>query len=250
MSIVEQLKNGLIVSCQAFPGWPFYGSEYMQKMAVAAQEGGAAGIRACWPDYIRLIKQAVPLPVVGINKIAHGTPTAADVIITPSFEAAAEIIEAGSDIVALDCTARGRSWDDVHKLVSDIKKHYPDIPLMADISTAEEGIMAAKMGVDIVSTTLSGYTNTSLGITEEEARTMTKYPEGMEPPPDFALIEALRQQTDLYINAEGRFWETGQVQQAFRCGADMVTVGTAITAPQLITRRFVKAIGEIQRGNG
>ena len=180
--------------------------------------------------------------MVGVNKVFNGKPTAADVIITPTFEAAAEIIEAGSDIVGLDCTARGRSWDDVHKIVSDIKKFYPHVPIMADISTAEEETMAAQMGVDSVSTTLSGYTYTSLGMTEEESRSLTHYPAGQEPPPDFELIETLRRQTDVYINAEGRFWEPDEVRQAFRRGADMVTVGTAITAPHLITKRFVDAI--------
>ena len=243
--LLERLKNGLIVSCQAFPGWPFFGAEHMQRMAVAAQEGGAAGIRACWPDNVRLIKQAASLPVIGINKVFQGKPSAADVVITPNFEAAAEIIEAGCDILGMDCTARGRSWDDVHTIINTIQNHYPHIPIMADISTAEEGKMAAQMGVTILSTTLSGYTNTSLGITEEQARSLTHYPDGKEPLPDFELIKILRQNTDLCINAEGRFWEIQQLQEAFRCGADMVTVGTAITAPQLITKRFVNAIREI-----
>lgn len=244
-ALLETLKGGLIVSCQASPGWPFFGSENMQKMAVAAQMGGAAGIRACWPDNIKMIKQAVNLPVIGVNKIIKGKPTAADVIITPTFEAAAEIIEAGCDILGIDCTARGRSWDDVGMLLEKIKKHYPRIPIMADISTLEEGLRAAGFGAHILSTTLSGYTNTSLGLTEEEARGLTQYQEGQEPPPDLELVEQLRERTDLYINAEGRFWEIEQVKKAFKCGADMITVGTAITAPQLITKRFVNAIAEV-----
>jgi len=240
--IVEKLKNGLIVSCQASPGWPFFGAGNMQNMAIAAQQGGAAGIRACWSDDIKGIKQVVSLPVVGVNKIFKGVPTAADVVITPTFEAAAEIIEAGCDILGIDCTARGRSVDDVHRLLSEIRKHYPGVPIMADISTTEEGVIAAQMGVDIVSTTLSGYTNTSLGITGDEARALTGYSRGEELPPDFRLIEELRRLTDVYINAEGRFWEVGQALQAFDCGADMITIGTAITAPQLITKRFTSAI--------
>ena len=236
------LTKGLIVSCQASPGWPLYGSEHMQRMAVAAQQGGAVGIRACWPDNIRKIKEAVTLPVIGVNKVVKGRPTAADIIITPSFEAAAEIIEAGCDILGMDCTARGRTWDDVGRLLEDIRAHYPDIPIMADISTLEEGLTAARLGVHILSTTLSGYTNTSLGLTEEEARGLTHYPEGQEPPPDLELIRRLRERTALPINAEGRFWEVEQVRQALRNGADFVTVGTAITAPQLITKRFADAI--------
>jgi len=244
-TVLEKLKNGLIVSCQASPGWPFFGVEYMQKMAIAAQEGGAAGIRACWPDNIRGVKQAVTLPVIGVNKVFSGVPTAADVVITPTFEAAAAIIEAGCDIVALDCTVRGRSRDDLYKIIDDIRKHYPGVPIMADISTVDEGLLADELGVDILSTTLSGYTNTSLGITEDEARNLTRYPGGAEPPPDIDLIRQLRKRSNLLINAEGRFWEPEQMQQAFLAGADMVTIGSAITAPQLITKRFVNAIGEI-----
>jgi len=239
------MKKGLIVSCQASPGWPFYGSPYMQRMAVAAQQGGAVGIRACWPDDIRAVKQVVQLPVIGVNKVYRNRPTAADVIITPTLESAIEIVEAGCDILGIDCTARGRSWDDVAQLLDNIRAFYPDIPIMADISTLEEGLMAAQMGVQFLSTTLSGYTNTSLGLTEEEARKHTSYPEGNEPPPDLDLIVRLRESTSLLINAEGRFWTTEQVCQAFRNGADYVTIGTAITAPQLITKRFVDAIREV-----
>lgn len=246
--IVKQLCNGLIVSCQASPGWPFFGPDSMQRMAVAAKQGGAAGIRACWAADIRAVKQAVDIPVVGVNKIiGERMPTAADVIITPTFDAAAEIIEAGCDILGIDCTARGRSYDDVARLLEEIRRHYPAIVIMADISTLEEGVTAAKMGVDIVSTTLSGYTNTSLNLSEEEARGLSKYPEGEEPPPDFDLISALRQAVDIPINAEGRIWEAEQLRQAFACGADMVTVGTAITAPQLITKRFAAAIPKAER---
>ena len=239
------MNKGLIVSCQASPGWPFYGSTYMQRMALAAQQGGAVGIRACWPDDVRAVKEAVDLPVIGVNKVYRDRPTAADVIITPTLKSAVEIIEAGCDILGIDCTARGRSWDDVARLLDSIRALYPGLPIMADISTFEEGIKAAQLGVQYLSTTLSGYTNTSLGLTEEEARQHTSYPEGSEPPPDLDLITMLRSNTSLPINAEGRFWTTEQVCQAFRNGADYVTIGTAITAPQLITRRFVDAIREV-----
>jgi len=245
--ILEKLKNGLIVSCQASPGWPLYGSENMQKMAVAAEVGGAAGIRACWPSDIKAVKEVCNLPLIGVNKIYKNIPpTAADITITPTYEAAVAIIEAGCDIVGIDCTIRGRSYQDLAEIIEALKKNYPHIPIMGDLSTLEEGLMAAELGVDILSTTLSGYTNTSLGISEEEARNLSSYPEGQEPPPDFELIRQLRQKTDKLINAEGRFWEIADVKEAFRCGTDMITIGSAITAPQLITKRFAYAIKEEQ----
>ena len=245
---LEKLKKGLIVSCQASPGWPFYGSEYMVKMAIAAKEGGAVALRANGTADIIAIKQAVNLPVIGVNKIYNEPPTAFSVNITPSFAAAAEIIEAGCDILALDTTIRGRSRQDVKDIIDAIRSHYPEVPIMADISTLEEALLAAELGVDIISTTLSGYTNTSLGVSEEEGKLLSQYPAGAEPPPDYQLIKDIRAKTTILINSEGRFWEVAQAREAFRCGTDMITIGSAITAPQKITKRFYDALKEVNNG--
>ena len=119
---LDKLRNGLIVSCQASIGWPLYGSEYMVQMAIAAKEGGAIAVRANEPTDIKAIKQAVDLPVIGVNKIYLKPPTVADVCITPTFKAAKEIIEAGCDILAMDSTARGRGYKEVQVIVDEIKK--------------------------------------------------------------------------------------------------------------------------------
>ena len=245
---LSRLKNGLIVSCQASPGWPLYGSEYMVRMAIAAKEGGAVALRANGTEDIIAIKQAVDLPVIGVNKVYKEPPTAFSVNITPNYATATAIIEAGCDIVALDTTARGRSWQDVKDIIAEIRKNYPEVPIMADLSTLEEALMAAEMGVDIISTTLSGYTNTSLGVSEAEGKLLSQYPAGAEPPPDYQLIRDIRAHTKVLINAEGRFWEIAQAQEAFRCGADMITVGSAITAPQKTTKRFYDALKEVHNG--
>ena len=118
---------------------------------------------------------------------------------------------------------------------------------MADLSTVEEGLMAAKMGFDILSTTLSGYTYTSLGISEEEGSKLPLFSAEDQLQPDYKLIRELKEKTGLLINAEGRFWEIAQAQEAFRCGADMITIGSAITAPQKITKRFFKALSEVKK---
>ena len=246
-TILETLQNKLIVSCQAFPGSPLYGADYMQKMAMCAIKGGAAGIRACWEDNVRSIREITDLPIIGINKaLSHTPPTINDVIITPTFESAAEVIEAGCDIVGLDCTPRGRTYDDVAEIIDQIKKHYPDVLILADISTLEEGIMSEQMGVDIVSTTLSGYTVESLKVynvefTDKGELLSSKNLKKLKNP-DINLVKRLREKIKIKINAEGRYAETKQVIKAMCTGADMITIGSAITMPEKITAKFVDAI--------
>ena len=43
---MEELRHKLIVSCQALPDEPLHSDFIMARMAVAAEEGGASGIRA------------------------------------------------------------------------------------------------------------------------------------------------------------------------------------------------------------
>lgn len=228
--IIDSIKNKLIVSCQAYEDTPLYGADYMQKMAMCAIMGGASGIRACWADNIKSIREITNLPIIGINKvIKKNFDPINDICITPDFESAAEVIEAGADILALDCTPRNRSYDDIYKLIQQIKKSYPGILIMADISTLEEGIESEKMGVDIVSTTLSGYTSYSRRKGDE---------------PDYALVKELKSHVKVPVNAEGRIWEVGQLIKTLESGADMVTIGTAITRPNIITNRFVEALNK------
>ena len=228
--VIKKLQNKLIVSCQAYEDSPLYGVDYMRQMALCAEKGGASGIRACWADNVREIRKVTKLPIIGINKVIHdGFNPVLDVCITPSFEAAAEIIEAGADIIALDGTPRGRSFDDVNRIIEKIRKYYPQVLVMADISTTEEGIQAEAMGVDIVSTTLAGYTEYS----------RTHY---VSDAPDYNIVRELKATIKKPVNAEGRIWEVGQFKKIWDAGADMVTIGTAITRPELITARFVQAI--------
>ena len=226
-NIIEKLRGKLIVSCQAYEDSPLYGSDIMARMAKAAEIGGAAGIRACWPEDILAIKKVTSLPIVGINKVITArTNPLSDVIITPDFDAAAAICDTGVEILGLDCTPRNRTYKDIAALIWKIKEAYPEILIMADISTLEEGIQAARNGADIVSTTLAGYTPYS---TQQEG-------------PDLKLVEQLAKAVDKPINAEGRYWTPEEVLEAYERGAWCVTVGSAITRPELITERFTKAI--------
>lgn len=221
-NVVESLKGGLIVSCQAPEGTPLHGSSIMAAMARAAEIGGAVGIRADGPSDIRAIKQAVNLPVIGINKIGRSD---SEPYITPTVEAAREIVQAGADIVALDATLRPRLTGlTAAELISQVKAL--GVPVMADISTFEEGVAAAAAGADIVATTMSGY---------------TPYSPKMEGP-DFALVEALIKAVKCPVITEGRVWTPEEARRALRLGAHAVVVGTAITRPHVVTERFVKGM--------
>lgn len=231
--LLNKLKNRLIVSCQAFENEPLHGSDTMAKMAIAAKMGGAVALRGCWPNDIKAMKAATNLPIVGIYKVMdENTDVSKDIIITPTFETAKAIYDAGADIIALDCTKR-RSSLETEKLIYKIKTEL-DIMIMADISTLEEGINAAKFGADIISTTLSGYTSYSTQSNE----------------PDFKLIQELVENIDNPINAEGRYWEPEQMIKAFEYGAWTITIGSAITRPELITKRFTDRLKQYNKSIG
>lgn len=226
--IVEKLLGGLIISCQAYEDTPLYGADNMARFARCAAMGGADGIRACWPQDIRAIRAAVDLPIIGINKYMGAGDQATTVFITPTFESAAEVIEAGADILALDCTIRpSRGKEALYELLSRIHRAYPEVPVMADLATLEEARFAEETGfVDIISSTLSGYTAQSAGHCTDG--------------PDTNTIRSFKAAVKLPVNAEGRIWELADLRAVIDAGADIVTIGTAVTRPHLITERFVK----------
>src|SRR5689334_24601732 len=101
MDAVKAIAHQLIVSCQAGPEEVLHGSVYMVGMARAAKAGGAGGLRVNGAEDIAAVRKAVDLPIIGIEKQKHPQY---GVLITPDFEAARRIAEAGADIIALDGT--------------------------------------------------------------------------------------------------------------------------------------------------
>ncbi len=222
-AIVEKLLGKIIISCQAYEDTPLFGSENMKIMAQSALLGGASGIRACWPQDVRAIRELGDFPIIGINKIFNPNLDTKDYIfITPTLELASEVIEAGADIVALDCTIRPfRDKEALYKLLKSIKEKHPEIAIMADIRTIEEGVFVAETGlVDIVATTLSSSAMD-------------------EPKVDDELVKELKKRINVPINAEGAIWDLYDLQKVIEAGADMITIGTAVTRPHLVTERFV-----------
>ncbi|CAH0121799.1 MULTISPECIES: N-acetylmannosamine-6-phosphate 2-epimerase [unclassified Paenibacillus] len=214
-------RKGLIVSCQALADEPLHGGDTMAKMAVAAEQSGAVGIRANGVEDIRRIKAAVGLPVIGLIK--RDVP-GSDVFITPTADEVEAVLNAGADIVAMDVTDREDRLERAKELIR--LAHRYGAGVMADVSTLEEGLAAEKLGADMIGTTLSGYTPYS--------------PSGEEP--DFRLINELSLRVRVPVIAEGRIWSPEQAAQAMAAGADYVVVGSAITRPQLIIARYVREL--------
>ncbi|WP_256222385.1 MULTISPECIES: N-acetylmannosamine-6-phosphate 2-epimerase [Paenibacillus] len=216
--VLEKLHLGLIVSCQALADEPLHGAAMMARMAAAAEEGGAAGIRANGAADVRAIKQTVSLPVIGIVK--RNYPDSA-VYITPTLREIDELLEAGADIIAFDATRQSRPENYTLEQITAYLNANKAVS-MADISILEEALYAESLGVSCVSTTLSGYT------------TYSRQQEG----PNLELLEMSAQQLKIPVIAEGRISKPSQVEEALDLGAYAVVVGSAITRPQLITRQF------------
>lgn len=198
----------------------------MARMARAAYEGGAVGIRANGGEDIAAIRREVPLPIIGLVKRHYpGSP----IFITPTLQEVAEVVEAGADLVAIDATARVRPDHlTFAELIGKIRARW-EIPVVADVSSPEEAVEALAAGADIVATTLVGYT--------DETASLAPY----EPPLDQirAIIEAVRPHP---VIAEGRVWEPADARRCLEWGALAVVVGSAITRPQVITARFVEGL--------
>lgn len=224
--ILRKIKGQLIVSCQALPNEPLYVEEksIMYLMARAAKEAGSPCIRTSSIRDVIAIKEETQLPVIGIIKIFY---EGYDSYITPTMKEIDELYSADTDIIALDCTMRKRGDGyQINNFIKAIKHKYPDIVLMADISTYEEGVNAWKCGVDLIGTTLSGYTDYSLKT------------DG----PDFALVKRLASDIDIPIIGEGKVHSPKDAVQMLDAGAYAVVVGGAITRPLEITARFISAI--------
>ena len=208
--ILEKLKGNLIVSCQALEGEPLYQEDYsvMPLMARAAKRGGACAIRTNSVRDVALIKEETNLPIIGIIK--------------KQYEGFEQYITVTMDEVD-QLVGDGRS---VKEFIQAIKDKYPELLLMADISTYEEGVYAYESGVDFVGTTLSGYTSYSM-------------PSGG---PDYELVEKLAQTIKVPVIAEGKIHYPEQAAKMLEIGAFSVVVGGAITRPLEITKRFVDAL--------
>lgn len=222
----ERIKGRLIVSCQAGPGEPLYVEEksIMYLMARAAKQAGTPAIRTSSIRDVTAIKEETGLPVIGLIKIWY---EGYESYITPTMKEVDELVAAETDVIALDCTNRKRGdGKNICEFIAEVRTKYPDAILMADVSTYEEGVTAWKLGMDIVGTTMSGYTDYS--------------PKSDEP--DYELVRRLSEKLDIPVIGEGRIRSPKQAVQMLDAGAFAVVVGGAITRPLEIAARFIQAV--------
>lgn len=223
---VESVHKKLIVSCQALPHEPLHSSYIMGRMAVAAKEGGAAGIRANTREDIAEIRKQVDLPVIGIVKRDYPDSS---VFITPTMKEVEELVETGTEIIAVDATCRvrpeGKTLDEFYR---EVRAAWPEQLLMADCSTLEEALHADELGFDFIGTTLVGYTEESRELRIEDN--------------DFELFREILSRVSHRVIAEGNIDTPEKVRRVMDLGVYSVVVGSAITRPQLITRTFVDAL--------
>lgn len=224
MEIIEKIKNQIIVSVQAMPDEPLYKEECMVAMMQSVVAGGAGALRLAGARDVKNAKNLFDIPIIGLTKPDKLPDNWQEVVyITPSVDDAKSLIDAGADIIAFDGTSRPHTKSSLKEIIDFIKSN--NKLAMADIATLEEGMNCEGLGVSILSTTLSGYTMESKIDSNE---------------PDFVLLEQLVANTKLPVVLEGRIWEPWQVKRAFDLGAHCVVIGSAITRPQLITKRFLE----------
>ncbi|HLS14797.1 MAG TPA: N-acetylmannosamine-6-phosphate 2-epimerase [Beutenbergiaceae bacterium] len=219
--VIEAIRGGLIVSCQAYPGEPMRDPGTTAQVARSVVAGGAVAVRTQGLADIRAVHQAVDVPVIGIWK--DGSE---GVFITPTLEHAQAVADAGAHVVALDGTTRPRPDGlTLAQTVRGLRQHH-QVVVMADCGSVPDALAAQQAGVDLIGTTLAGYTG---------ARAKTAGP-------DLAFISELLRQCQLPVVAEGRVHTTQQAAAAMDRGAFAVCVGTAITHPSTITSWFREAI--------
>jgi len=216
------IPRGLIVSCQAYAGEPLFGADIMAAYARAAEVGGAVAVHAGLTADLAMIRERVPLPLIGMHKGAYSRTAP---YITTTFEQARAVAEAGADVIEIDGTLRPREIalkDLIDFIHDELKK-----PVLAGVSCLEDAAYAQALGADALSTFLAGYT--------AHGRPMTDGP-------DIEFVVQVAERTALPVVSEGRFKTPAEMALAMQAGAHAVLVAAAIARPQDITRRFVAAL--------
>lgn len=218
MTYLRDLPRGIIISCQLEPGDPIQDVCFVVSMAKASVHAGAVAIRTNDAVHVKAVREVVDVPIIGLVKDRRYKA-----FITPTFEHAREVIEAGADFIAIDSTRRERPVE-LETLFKRIRESFPHVGIIADIADEEDARSILCLKPDFIATTLSGYTSYTTHIAL----------------PNTDLVRELSSKIDVPIIAEGGYATTEQVSQAFKSGAYAVVIGTAITRPWLTIKKFVE----------
>ena len=225
--LLEKFKGNLIVSCQVFDDEPLNNTIAIGLVAKSVVEGGAKALRLCQKDHIRQIMTITDLPMMGLIKQEYDN---SEVFITPTFKEVDDLIEIGIKCIATDATNRKRPKQSLEEIISYIRSKDKDILIMADCATIEDIIRADKLDFDLMGTTLRGATKESKGMDNISN--------------NYEFIRECLRVTKKPIIAEGGIWEPYQVKELLELGSYAVVVGSAITRPKDITRKFIKYLEE------
>lgn len=223
----DLIPRGIIVSCQLEPTEPLHTPQHCALFAQAAEAGGASGVRAEGVQNIQEIRATTRIPLIGCIRDSYADGW---MLVTPDMAAVEKLVRVGVDVVAMDATLRTRpNGLDGARFLADVRKRYPDLVILADISTFEEGVRAADVGASALSTVLCG-------------RTKETYEQSLAASPNVDMIYRLATTLRTPVLAEGFIWNTAEAATAIESGAYGVVVGGAITRPRVLTQLFVNAV--------
>ncbi|SFB87568.1 N-acylglucosamine-6-phosphate 2-epimerase [Brevinema andersonii] len=225
MNVLDSLKGGLVVSCQALPHEPLHSSFIMSKMALAAVLGGAKGIRANTVEDIEAIRKEVNVPIIGIIKQEYDNNP---IFITPTLKEVTALVNINVDILAVDTTRRIRPDGlTTQEFLQVIKETFPNVLIMGDCAD-EEDVLLAMEYCDCIGTTLYGYTDYTKNCNIADN--------------DFDYFKQVVKLSSKPVIAEGNIDTPEKARKCLEFGAWCVVVGGAITRPLEITEKFIAAI--------
>ncbi len=231
--ILNKLENNIIISVQSSFGEPLYDENVMIAMVKSVMSGGASALRLAGERDIKNVRKFdTKIPIIGITKPKIIPENFEELVyITPSCADCEAVIQAGADVVAFDGTMRQRPSGEKLSEIIDFIHSFGKLA-MADISTYDEAKNAASLGCDIISTTLSGYTKESIAINFSLGKNLEE--------PDYKLLSEIVKNVNCPVILEGRIWTPEHVTKAFERGAFAVVIGSAVTRPHEIVKRFIK----------
>lgn len=220
--IIDSMKNGLIVSCQVEKHAPGYTETSVASLIEASIWAGACAIRVNGVENIVTARKLTELPIIGLIKVYRDD---SDVFMTPTLNEAREVVNAGADIVAIDGTNRLLDGEPAYLIIRKIKETFPDLLILADVRDEVDADISLTEGADFVAPTFYRF--------KEDAVSTDL--------PDWKMFAAMcRISKDRgYVLMEGKVWTPDDAIKALYYGAHAVVVGTAITRPHIVARRFL-----------